>query len=389
MCLLPWFPRAATRPHAWTAEEGAAVVLLINNDEVDAVLRMGEAMQLLETMYQELGRGSGIYHARVDLHAPTRAELGEGVPGAHYLKTMVGSVPLFETASIRLTSDVVAWPTINGQRRREKVPAAPGNRWLGLVLLFSTANGELLAIMNDGVVQRTRVGATNGIAAKYLAREDARRAGIIGTGWQATTQLTALCTARPGIEHVKAFSPTREHREAFAEEMSEMLGVPVVAVDSAEEAVADVDVAVTSTNARQPFFDPAWLKPGMHLSCMQRDEATDEALRRADVVVVHTREMEQNHTSADFAEVEAQLGFQVRDHPLQRGVRWGDYPDLADLVSGRAPRRTDPGQITVFVNTIGVGAQFATIGRLVLQKAREQGLGKELPIDWFVESVHP
>lgn len=365
------------------------MVLVISNEDVESVLTMSEAMGVLEQMYRELGRGSGVYAPRVDLHAPTRTVVGEDTPSAHYLKTMVGSVPHFEVASIRLTSDVVAWPLVGGQRRRRKIPAAPGNRWLGLVLLFSTANGELLAIMNDGVLQRTRVGATNGIAARYLAREDVRKVGIIGAGWQAHTQLTALCTARPGVQSVQVFSPTRERREAFAEEMRGVLGIDVMAVESAEEAVRDVDVAVTSTNAREPFFDPAWLRPGVHLSCMQRDEATDACLQKADVVVVHTRKMEQNFSSTDFADIESRFGFEVRDHPLKRGVDWTSYPDLAELVSGRAPARTSDGQTTAFVNTIGVGAQFATIGHLILEKVRARGLGRELPIDWFVESVHP
>lgn len=362
---------------------------MISNEDVEAILTMPEAMGALEQMYQELGRGSGVYAPRVDLHAPTRTEAGGDTPAAHYLKTMVGSVPRFEMAALRLTSDVVAWPLVGGERRRHKIPAAPGGRWLGLVLLFSTANGELLAIMNDGVLQRTRVGATNGIGARYLAREDVRRVGLIGAGWQAHTQLTALCAARPGIQQINVFSPTPERREAFATEMRGVLGVKVTAVESAEAAVQGVDVAVTSTNARAPFFHADWLQPGMHLSCMQRDEAADACVQKADVVVVHTRAMEQNFSSSDFADVERRYGFEVRDHPLKRGVDWTSYPDLADLVSGRAPGRTRDEQTTVFINTIGVGAQFATIGNLILEKVRARGLGRELPIDWFVESVHP
>lgn len=123
--------------------------------------------------------------------------MGPDIPAAHYLKSMDGAVPRLQAAAIRLTSDVVTFPLVNGLRRREKIPAAPGNRWLGLVLLFSTANGELLAIMNDGVLQRYRVGGTNGIGAKYLARADARTMGILGSGWQAGTQLMALTAVRP------------------------------------------------------------------------------------------------------------------------------------------------------------------------------------------------
>ena len=97
---------------------------------------------------------------------------------------------------------------------REKVPAAPGNRWVGLVLLFSVDNGEPLAIMPDGVMQRMRVGATNGLGIKYLARKNAETVGILGSGWQAGSQLMAACAVRD-IKQIRCFSPTRENRESI------------------------------------------------------------------------------------------------------------------------------------------------------------------------------
>jgi len=191
--------------------------LLINNEEVEQVLTMADTLAVLEELYGDIGSGSAVYRPRTDLHTPTTTSLGPDIPGAHYLKSMDGAYPRRQVASIRLTSDVLAYPIQNGLRRRVKIPAAPGNKWLGLVLLFSTSNGELLAIMNDGVLQRFRVGATNGIGAKYLARKDARTACILGSGWQAGTQLMALCAVRPLIEDIKrkdfAVSAPLEDRE--------------------------------------------------------------------------------------------------------------------------------------------------------------------------------
>ena len=155
--------------------------------------------------------------------------------------------------------------------RREKIPTLPGNRWPGIVLLFSSANGELLAVMNDGVIQRMRVGGTNGVATRYLARADAQTVGLIGSGWQAATQVMAVCEAR-AIKKIKVYSPTRANRERFAAETAPLVGVEIVPMDSQEEAVRDVDIIVTSTNARKPFLGPDALVDGVHLSCMQRDE---------------------------------------------------------------------------------------------------------------------
>src|SRR5204862_615822 len=93
-------------------------------------------------------------------------------------------------------SDIVTFPKKGNNVRRETVAAAPGARYTGLVLLFSTENGEPLAIMPDGVMQRMRVGAANGLGVKYLARKDASTVGILGSGWQAGAQLMAACAVR-------------------------------------------------------------------------------------------------------------------------------------------------------------------------------------------------
>jgi ornithine cyclodeaminase/alanine dehydrogenase-like protein (mu-crystallin family) len=306
---------------------------------------------------------------------------------AHYLKTMSGATPHFGTAALRLSSDIVAWREAGGGMRREKLPAMPGGRWLGLVLLFSSHNGELLAIMNDGVLQRMRVGGTNGVATKYLARRAAAQVGLIGSGWQAGAQVMAVCEAR-NIKKVKVYSPTRANREKFAAEMSGVVGVDIVPVDSQAEAVRGVDIVITSTNAREPFLGPEALSEGVHLSCMQRDEANDDALKRCHPLIVHTHLLENNASSSQLKKFD-RAGFEVKDHPLKRGIDWKALPTLADLVVGRTPGRRRDDEITGFVNILGLGAQFAAVGAKVYEAARAKGAGREVPLDWFTQDVHP
>ncbi len=164
-------------------------------------------MDALEVLYRELGEGMPPWRrSRTDIHSPTSAAQSVEAPMAHYLKSMSGASPHFGTAALRFSSDIVAWRHSGEGMRREKMPALPGNRWLGIVLLFSSANGELLAIMNDGVIQRMRVGGTNGVATRYLARADAQTVGLIGSGWQAGTQVMAVCEAR-AIKKIKVYQP--------------------------------------------------------------------------------------------------------------------------------------------------------------------------------------
>src|SRR6202011_4833165 len=115
---------------------------------------------------------------------------------------MNGVIPDQGIAAVRVNSDILTWPASKHGVKRVKVPSAPNGRYVGLVLLFSTRTGEPLAIYPDGIVQRMRTGATSGLAAKYMAREDARIVALLGTGWQAGSQAMAICAARP-IEQIK------------------------------------------------------------------------------------------------------------------------------------------------------------------------------------------
>ena len=361
--------------------------LLINNEEIEQLLTMRDTMEALEVLYKEMGEGIAVAAPRSDVHSPTAAaESAEG-PMAHYLKSMTGSCPHFGTAALRFSSDIVAWRDTAGGMRREKLPKLPGDRWMGVVLLFSTANGELLAIMNDGVLQRFRVGGANGVATKYLARRDAHSVGLIGSGWQAGTQVMAVCEARD-IRNIKVFSPTKANREKFAKEMGAQIGIEIVPVNSYEEAVKGVDIIITSTNSRTPFLGKWALSEGLHISAMQRDEFDDQALLGCDPLVLHTHATENNVTSAALAHFERE-DFKLRDHPTERGIDWKSLPTLPDLLAGRIRGRERDDQITGFLNNIGLGAQFAAVGKKVYDAAKAKGAGREVPLDWFTQDVHP
>src|SRR5262249_5137004 len=143
----------------------------------------------------------------------------------------------------------------------------------------------------DGYVQRMRVGATSGLAAKYLARADAKRVALIGAGWQAGGQALAISAVRP-IEHMVCYSPNAERRERFAREMRAELGVDIVPAKSAREAVAGADIVLCATNSLVPVLAKEWLEPGMHVGSLSRLELDISVIGAADSVVVHVRESE-------------------------------------------------------------------------------------------------
>src|SRR5207248_7204704 len=200
-----------------------------------------------------------LFSPRVDNIAPNSHP-----EGYYAFKHMGGTWPREKIQALRINSDVVTHPLVAGKPRRVKQPLAPGGRWVGLVLLFSTETGALLAMFPDGVMQRLRVGATSGLGLKHLAREDAQRLALIGSGWQAGTQLAAALAVRK-FHDVRVYSPRRESREAFVAEMRQLHKIDIRAADSADACTEGADVIAASTSSMVRVIEPRWLKPGVHI----------------------------------------------------------------------------------------------------------------------------
>jgi alanine dehydrogenase len=357
------------------------MTLILSNDDVGKLLTMPDCIAVLEEAYVELAEGRGVSRTRSDSFAPTTRE-----DALYSLKSMDGIIPKFGVGAVRINSDIITWPKKGNNVRREKVPAAPGNRYVGLVLLFSSENGEPLAIFPDGVMQRMRVGAANGLGIKYLARKNARTVGLLGSGWQAGAQLMAACAVRD-ITAIRCFSPNEDNRTAFAREMSATLGMEVFAVATPEEAIDGADIVMCATNTVDPIFFEHWIAPGMHLSSIKRPEIEESAVKRADRVVIHVNDAKPIHVmTKDLMVPEKANG---RGWEVAGGIDFDKLPTLPDLIVGRVEGRKSDNEVTCFINNLGLGYQFAAAGSLLYRKARESGLGHELPTDWFTEDVHP
>jgi ornithine cyclodeaminase/alanine dehydrogenase-like protein (mu-crystallin family) len=361
-------------------------MLYLNNADVQAVLDMRTCLDALRVGYADLARGDAAYVPRIDLWCPTNRD-----DDYYCLGSMAGVCRTLGVVAIRIKSDVLTWP--DDGRTQEKYCVEPGT-YSGVVLLYSTHTGAPLALMNDGYVQHMRVGGCAGLGAEVLARPEAEIVGMIGSGGMARTYLEAIALVRPPRQ-VKVFSPTREHREQFADEMSERLGLPITAVDSAEAAVRGSDIVATATDAMGPTFDPAWVEPGTHVMCVTRRELDKSIVSRADVVVqlgVHT--IPPGTPVPGMAWPMSAVAGYVAGQPAERArLPWkqpaegGNYRLLSDVQAGRAPGRTHPEQITLFINTGTQGLQFAAVAGRVYALAHARGLGQPIPSEWFLQNI--
>lgn len=239
------------------------------------------------------------------------------------------------------------------------------------VSLYDTETGELLCYTQANRLGQLRTGATTGIAVKYLSNPESSTVGLIGTGYQAPTQLEAISKVR-NIRTVKAFSPTIEHRESFAQKMTEQLNITVIPVASAKEAIEGTDIVVSIAATMEPIIDGTWLSPGTTViaagpTTWRAHEITDEVLIRADKIFVDSLEQAPIE-SGDLAGA------------VDRGIlQWSQLYELRHSVSKTIMAREDSGQI-IFAKLMGTGVADVCAAKLAYDNATARNLGIEL--DW-------
>lgn len=354
------------------------MTLLLSNEDVLQLIEPLRCIEALELAFADLARGEAVNRPRSHTYTP----LGDG--HWYVMKTMDGSLPRYGVHALRLGSNRTHEFLQDGVRRREKLPLAPGHRFVGLVVLFDISTLEPLAIMQDGELQRWQVGCTSALAAKHLARGGPASVGLIGSGWQAETQLLALAKVRI-LREIRAYSKDPERLGAFCERLSQLLGQAVRPAGSPQEAIDGVDIVALATNARDPVIDGAWLRPGQHLNSISPQEFGATTLERATIIVVRNKQPAACLYPPGQAPWEAEEATPL-DDALERKL-----VELGEVVCGRAGRSADE-DVTVFApagGTSGLGVTFAAVGHVVYQAAKARGIGRELPTEWFTETAKP
>ena len=314
------------------------MAVYIDNEQVRELLPMDECVQAMEDAFRHEGEGLGGSLVRQTLFYPGGRQ-----------RLMIGSSPGFDTYGFK---------TYGGG--------------VNLMMVFSTSENRLEAIMESRVLSEIRTGAVAGLATKHMANEDASSIGVIGSGLQALAQVQAICAVRP-ITKVKVYTRTAENRETFAAELRDDLGLDAVAVEAGEECITGSDVVVTATGSREPVFEAAWLSPGAHINAIGattpgRREIDEATVGRCDVVVVE---------SVAQAKVECGELMVAED----RGTfQWSQAVEMRHLVMGLAGKRPNREAITLF-NGLGVAMEDTAAAGVVLRKAKEQGIGVELPLE--------
>ena len=232
-----------------------------------------------------------------------------------------------------------------------------------VAVLFAADRPEVLALIEADRLGQRRTGAASAVAAKHLARKDARTLGVIGTGWQAESQVECLRAACPGIERVVAYARTKERLEEFCRRFGAEPG-------EYNRDAAEQDIVVTATSSRDPVLRGEWLQEGA-LVCAVGANRIDA--RELDNAVVECAEFvccdskrQARLEAADIAE------------PVEQGILdWLEVHELAEVVGGEVQGRARDDDIVLF-KSIGIAAEDIAVAKLVYDRARERGRGEEL-----------
>ena len=207
-----------------------------------------------------------------------------------------------------------------------------------------------------------RTGAVSGVATKFLARPDAATVGCFGTGWQAQSQLQAVCAVR-NIQRIEVFSRDAERRQRFSREMTDLLGVRVEPVETPKQAASNKDIVITATSSKTPVFDGRDLSEGTHLNViggnfLSKAEIDTTTIQRAGRIVCDS-----------IAACQIEAGDFVP--ALENGsFQWSDANELKDVISGREPGRGTPEEITLF-KSVGLALEDLAVAVVVYRKAIE------------------
>lgn len=364
------------------------MALLLNNNDIQRVLTAQMTREALQLAYRDLVSGEGVCRPRIDIRIPTSA------PGKFYQwGTMEGGSTAGYFA-IRMKSDVIYEQEYNGVRTQEKFAGRPG-LFCGLILLTKIDTGEPVALLHDGYLQHLRVAADAAIGTDIMARKGPLTLGMLGSGGMARSHVEALMQVRE-IKRIQVFSPTPANRCRFADEIAQKYGIETQALEAAQQVYRGADILAACTDSAVPVIRGEWLEPGMHvISVGGRPDATararfDVTLRFGTVPAPVGR--------PELGTADEYIGYLARPNdPQWKNQRigkaapvitgQGDDVMLADIIQGRSHGRTSDEQITYSERGNIQGAQFYAVAAVAYEAAVKQGIGRELPSEWFLQDI--
>lgn len=320
--------------------------VLLSEQDVRIVLPMPDLIDAMETALARFSSN--------EVAQPLRTVIEVGLQ-----KAFVGVMPAFIDDPAMLGTKVVS---VFGSNAAVGLPTH-----LATIVLLDPMTGELLAIMDGRYITEARTAAVSAVSVKRLARENAARLAIIGSGVQARSHVEAIASVRQ-LHEISVWSRSLENRTAFAREMRPRTEATIKIATSAREAVDGADMIVLATASREPVVHSGWISNGAHVcavgACRPDQREMDSELVARGRVFVDSR------TGAL-----AEAGDIIL--PMKEGVINDRHVagELGEVVIGKIAGRTSPDGVTIF-KSLGMAVEDVAAAHLAYVKAAERGLGR-------------
>jgi len=323
---------------------GLSTFLYLSRNDVEKInLPVIEIIEAVETVFKEKGACRTEMPPKPGIHTRENA----------FIHAMPAYVPAFEAAGMKWVSGYPENP-------------AKGLPYIsGLVVLNDPETGLPLAVMDCTWITGKRTAAATAVAAKYLARKDSSRVGIVACGVQGRTNLEALCALFP-VSHVKAYDLYPEIAERYVQDMSSRFAVSVEPVTCVKDAVENMDIIVTSGPILQnprPAIEKDWLSPGSFACPLDFDSYWQgEAMKQVDKLATDDINQLNYYRTVGY----------FKDTPEP-------YADLGEIAAGKYPGRELDDERTMSIN-LGLALEDVTAAVKIYTRACQEGIGIELPL---------
>lgn len=313
-------------------------MLILSDSDIAEVLEMDETIDVVEEAFREYARGGVVMPPRstimVDKHN--------------------GSISFMPSYIEKTEAEAAKIISIYPDNPERGLPTT-----MAWIIVNDPETGEVLAFMDATYITAMRTGAISGVAARYLAPEDSRLAGIYGAGVQGRTQVWAAATVLD-LEEIKVYDIDEEARQKFASEMTEKLDIQVKPVKNAKKAAKNSDIIMTATTSSKPVLKREWLTDRVHISAIGAFYPDYRELDTATVV-------DSKLVVDDFEGVMREAGDVLI--PIEEGAMTGEdiYAELKEIVSGDKEGRTREDGLTVF-KSVGIAIQDSSVANLVLDR---------------------
>lgn len=323
-------------------------VLLIKEQEINQLITLEEAIECVEQAFKS--RGSGKSQMPAKSYVFFEKFNGD-------FRVMPAYLEEIDAAGVKIVNSHPDNP------RKNNLPSV-----MAIIVLLEPETGEPISIMSATKITDYRTGGAGAVAAKYLARENSKSVGMIGTGAQARTQLFGLNEIF-NLDEARAFSKFKESRDEFVNSMKDSLDFDIVPVDTAQAAVEDADIVVTTTPSKNPIVKNEWVSEGTHINAIGADaedkqELETSVLKNAKVIVDAWKQ------ASHSGEISS---------AVSEGILSEDdlFAEIGKVITGEVKGRTSENEITVFDST-GIAVQDISTAWKVYQKALDNGVGEKV-----------